>query len=103
MVPIGAAHVGNMEMAREFWRARDRDHQERRDQDPVHQVHPDHGAGVWAPEPINAEADVQERFRQLEARTKDLQDDRSACETASHGARDADACRDVTSTRTSDS
>ena len=26
------------------WRARDRDHQERRDQDPGHQVHPDHGA-----------------------------------------------------------
>ena len=29
-------NIGNMEMAREFWRARDRDLQERRAQDPVH-------------------------------------------------------------------
>ena len=40
------------------------------------QVHPDHGAGVWTPEPVNAETDVQERARQLEARIKDLEDDR---------------------------
>ena len=75
-------NVGNMEMAREFWRARDRDHQERRDQNPIHQFHPAHGAGVWTPEPVNAKADVQERARQLEARIKDLQDDRSACDPA---------------------
>ena len=72
-------NVGNMEMARELWRARDRDLQERRDQEPVHQVQPDHGAGVWTPGPMIAEADVQERARQLEARIKVLQqDDRSA-------------------------
>ena len=47
-------NVGNMEMAREFWRARDRDHQEQRNQYLLHQVHPDHGAGVWAPQPVNA-------------------------------------------------
>ena len=75
-------NVGNMEMTREFWHARDRDHQERRDQDPVHQAHPNHGAGVWTPEPVNAETDVQERARQLEARIKDLQDDRSARDPA---------------------
>ena len=74
--------VSNMEMAREFWRARDRDLQERRIQEPIHQVQPDHGAGVWTPEPIIAEADVQERARQLEARIKDLQDDRSARDPA---------------------
>ena len=39
-------NVGNMKMVREFWRAQNRDHQERRDQDPFHQFHPDHGAGV---------------------------------------------------------
>ena len=39
-------NVGNIEMAREFWRARDRDLQERRDQGPVYQVQLDHGAGV---------------------------------------------------------
>ena len=70
-------NVGNMEMTREFWRARDRDLPERRDQDPIHQIQPCHGAGVWTPEPTIAEADVQERARQLEARIKDLQDDRS--------------------------
>ena len=53
-----------MEMTRGFWRTRDGDLQERRHQDPVHQVHPDHGAGVWTSEPVNAVADVQERTRQ---------------------------------------
>ena len=67
-----------MEMAREFWRARDRGHSERRDQDPVHHIHPNHGAGVRILQPDNAEADVQERARQQEARIKDLQDSRSA-------------------------
>ena len=71
-------NVENMEMACEFWRTRDRDLQEHRDQDPFHQTQPDHGAGVWTLEPMIADADVQERFRQLEARIKDLQDDRFA-------------------------
>ena len=75
-------NVGNMEKAREFGRARDRDLQERRDQDPVHQAQPDHCAGEWTPEPPKAEANVQELSRQLEARIKDLQDDRSARDSA---------------------
>ena len=37
---------------------------------------------MWTPDPVNAEADVQERARQLEARIKDLQDDRSARDPA---------------------
>ena len=36
------------------------------------------GAGVWTPGPMIAEADVQKRGRQLEARIKVLQDDRYA-------------------------
>ena len=67
-------NFGNMEIAREFWRARDRE----RVHEPVHQVQPDHGAGVWTPGPVVAEADVQERVRQLEARIEILQNERAA-------------------------
>ena len=38
----GRENFGNMEMTRDFWRARNRDLQERRDQDPVHEVQPYH-------------------------------------------------------------
>ena len=37
---------------------------------------------MWTSEPVNVEADVKERARQLKARIKDLQNDRSARDLA---------------------